>query len=146
MSSTLYLSGKQLVCHWLYWSWACKDLIFSCCFFFLKQEHHMHQSHPCHGSPYECRYAQWRRHQCPWTQKHCIICCMQRRTPLSKQCSSLLMPFPLPSLFQACLARNLLFFNTIYCRSRLGWPHNFAKKPINNIDGFQCLLDWAKII
>lgn len=78
-------------------------------FLFLKQEYHMHQSHPLpQRSFYECWYAQWRLHQWPWIQRRCIICCRQRKNLLSKQCSScLLFFFSLPSLFQTHLVSSL---------------------------------------
>lgn len=68
-------------------------------FLFLKQEYHMHQSHPLpQRSFYECWYAQWRLHQWPWIQRRCIICCRQRKNLLSKQCSSCLLFFFFPPI------------------------------------------------
>lgn len=48
-------------------------MIFSCCSFSLNKST-TYISHPLPQlASYECWYAQWRLHHCPWIQRHCII-------------------------------------------------------------------------
>lgn len=84
-------------------------------FLFLKQEYHMHQSHPCHSSP--LMNADTLNEDGISVLEYRSIALSvfwQRTTALSKQCSSYLLLFPLPSLFQTHLVSRLVSFSIYY--------------------------------
>lgn len=63
-----------------FYSLQCTEVWFSsCCFLSLNKSTTCIKVTPATAeSSYECWYAQWRLHQCPWIQKRYIICCRQR--------------------------------------------------------------------
>lgn len=86
-------------------------------FLFLKQEHHMHQSHPCHSSP--LMNADMFNEDCISVLEYRSIAWFvsDRETPLSKLCSSYLLLFPLPSFFQTHLVSSPVRFSICYLGS-----------------------------